>query len=403
MIERTLTPPLEVVVCPEFFWPSQLARTGGCMLRLIAAGPGIPGILETGPRAAFGRVHHRLLEEFARTTVGESQLEEKAKELLGSLIASEDESLAAAGWSKQWVPLRSTVSALEFMQFEHHVIAQAVRRARLSRRSRHPLEVVIGRDHQRPEAIGEHGSWPEVALRSATLRIAGRIDFLERRPGKTTVVREYKSGRCTDPAGELLQHVVRQVRLYGLLVLDRWKGDEVELIVEAAREFVVPFGSSQIAETKQWLENLLRALPSGKVLEADRLAVPGAACADCLLRPRCARYLNDAPARWRSPLGEAPLPLDTWGRLTLVEKARTGNLVAVLNDAAGRKVKVFGILPEHLSVLTRSIGEDIFFFSLEAQRYKLNAAEHHHPLNFHEVPATRSDHRAWTAMMMLHM
>jgi hypothetical protein len=68
--------------------------------------------------------------------------------------------------------------------------------------------------------------------------------------------------------------------------------------------------------------------------------------------------------------------------------------VIVLEDDAGRLVKVTGLRDQHIEDI--KLSQKVWLFNLyTTDRSTVRNGKWHHPLNFHEIPEGLADHRAW--------
>lgn len=66
------------------------------------------------------------------------------------------------------------------------------------------------------EFLLRDGQWVEVPIEVPELRLNGRMDVLDR-SGKEVKITDIKSGSIEDEKGEIVERVIRQIRLYGLM------------------------------------------------------------------------------------------------------------------------------------------------------------------------------------------
>jgi RecB family exonuclease len=98
------------------------------------------------------------------------------------------------------------------------------------------------------ENLLRDGRWVEVPIEVPELRLKGRIDVLDRR-GKEAKITDIKSGYVEDENGEIVERVVRQIRLYGLMTNWFEPSTHVILTILAGVERPVPFEADVRGET----------------------------------------------------------------------------------------------------------------------------------------------------------
>ena len=167
----------------------------------------------------------------------------------------------------------------------------------------------------------------------------------------------------------------------------------MRLIVDYGIEREVPFGATEEDETEKWLSECLAQLPARVTADADSLASPGAACEFCVYRHVCPAYLRAAPEYWKVT-APVRMPLDTWGTVDKIDLVTNGQCNATLRDAAGRTVKVFGLLQSRLSMARE--GDGIWLFGLRTRDRRGSVDSWHHPLNFFEIAEDDPFAQAWS-------
>jgi len=231
-----------------------------------------------------------------------------------------------------------------------------------------------------------------VSICDEELRLAGRMDLVEKK-GNKVVIRDFKTGRVKNGEGEILPHIKRQLRLYGLMVKRATPRADLELIVEGQQEYVVSFNREIIAQTEARVRRLVSSLPKGKTIAAADLAQPGAGCASCCHRHVCDAYLRNAPARWENETSYR-LPSDIGGTVESITGHSEELIDLVLHDEAGRRVKIFDLAREHAQGIHENIR--LWFFGLKTYPGRHAADSWRHPLNFFEVSLDKTFKRAWT-------
>jgi hypothetical protein len=226
--------------------------------------------------------------------------------------------------------------------------------------------------------------------------LSGRIDSLEARPNGWFTIKDYKTGATSGARREVHDVVAKQLRLYGLMILERIAGAHIELMVDDGAEVVIPFADEQIDDTRAWLAEVLERLPGRESRSAASLANPGPACAGCSIRHVCVAYRAAAPELWRVGTDVTGMPIDTWG---VVSSSTTGNdrtLTLELDDAAGRRVKIFRLDRRHAALETVRPGDELWFFGLCGLTSQGADRRWRHPRNFWEVPGDATQKHAWS-------
>lgn len=389
---RPLPPPITMAEIPEYFSPSQLASCGGCLLRAVlgSSRADIPS-LNSHPSAEIGKVFHRLLELSARGRIRRSgSAEEDVKRCLDELITEARRRLEGDPATEAYADLSRTMAPLVWSQKVSMVIGIAVR---LLKSSAVPTSRGA-RKHSLPlfDSLPTRGKWAEVQIKAPRLRLAGRVDLVEKRPG-IVVIRDLKSGRVEDREGQILPHIDLQLRMYGIMAQELEPDVDIHLCVDTGVEREVPFDGAIAEATFDWLTDLLNGLPPDREAGAAGIARPGDPCRYCPYRHTCEAYLSSAPLRWRSGSAE-PLPLDIWGDVEALGSRPAGLVDITLRDVAGRRVKVFGVLMAHLGGTT--VGDRLYFFGLRGRPQSVGDGLWQHPLNFFEVSEDTPRDRAWS-------
>jgi hypothetical protein len=234
-------------------------------------------------------------------------------------------------------------------------------------------------------------NWSEVRIEVPELRLAGRADLVQRQTGKV-VIRDLKTGRVLTDDGEILPHIERQMRLYGLMARRVWPEAKVQLVVDYGSEHQVSFGSTEEDEIAGWLDGLLIRLPTEATVAAEPIATPGKACEGCPYRHFCPAYRAAAPEFWRVA-APVRMPLDTWGEIAKITSGRNAQSDVSLTDAAGRMVKVFGLLQARLETL--ATGDRLWLFGLRTGERRGGPERWRHPWNFFETADDDPYARAW--------
>jgi len=383
---------------PTTFSPSQLAFGAECLLRAVLASTRELPTLTTHPAAAVGRVFHALLEMAVRGEIPRSDMPgDDAARTLDRLLDAEDARLAATWGAVAAGGGARSKGPPRLREVFPPLIWRRKRRVALDLAETYLLGAVPraaggGTVARSAKDLPAEGSWAEVQIEAPTLRLRGRADLVERRGGEV-VIRDLKTGRILTDAGDVLPHIQRQMRLYGLMARAVWPVARVSLIVDHGVEHEVGFSAEHEAEVLVWLRGVLRRLPGEETVDAASLATPGAACEACAHRHICPAYLSAAPEYWR---GESPvrLPLDTWGEVLRVATRTDGLADLTIRDAAGRVVKVFGLATFRVSSMRA--GKAVWLFGLRTRDRRGGPERWRHPRNFFEVADDDAFGSAWT-------
>lgn len=238
---KPLPPPINTIMVPEYFSPSQLASGDTCLLRaVVGSSHGDVPSLSSHPAAEIGRVFHRLLELAARGQIPRSgSTEADVGRCLDELLANARWRLARDPETEAYADLSRTVAPLVWFQKTSMVVGIAARLIAASS-PRHSGEGSTGFSAPTFEALPANGEWAEVPIKAPGLRLAGRVDLVEKRPG-VVILRDLKSGRVEDPEGQILPHIDLQLRLYGVMVREVEPNRSVRLLVDTGAEHEVPF------------------------------------------------------------------------------------------------------------------------------------------------------------------
>jgi hypothetical protein len=248
-----------------------------------------------------------------------------------------------------------------------------------------------GGDFSFKDARGD-GHWVEVPICVPSLRLRGRIDFLERNGDDIKIV-DLKSGRIKNSDGEVKPKIALQLLLYGIMAQFHEPRAHLTLVVNNGTVHFVPFDSEVVEDTKGWLQSTMSNLAPGALVSAEKLANIGPDCRWCDTRHHCRRYLQESPDLWSQEI-DWRMPLDTWGTVEQIIPKRNGLFDLNLLDAGGRHIKVFRVREIHLKDIT--IGNHVWFFGLAASRTALGGNSWSHPLNFHEIGESNAKDRAWS-------
>jgi RecB family exonuclease len=389
---RPLPPPVDRVVVPEFFSPSQLAHGETCFLRVALGSDELAPTLRTHPAAEIGRLSHRLLERAVRGDIERRGTpEEDLARAFDELVEQTRNQLLADPETAAFADLPSTMSPLDWRKKRRAVLDVAAELYRLSWGSLSPGRPKGGRMPSFVD-VPSGRDWAEVQIEVPELRLKGRMDVVRKEQGRVTI-KDLKTGRVFDDEGNVLEHIERQLRLYALAVHRLASGANVRILVDDGAEHEVAFGEDIAHETETWLSGLLDRLPAGTELASTELADVGECCRWCPYRHACPIYLAAAPELWQQQDVSFALPLDIWGEVRSI--AVSGPKADLeLEDAAGRRVKVFGVDARRIRTVTE--GDLLWFFGLRARMGRSAGGEWHHPLNFYESSPDVGPDRAWS-------
>jgi len=390
-----LPPAVLTVEIPEYFRPSQLAYVDRCALRVVGLEQSVSR-LPGGPEALRGRLAHDFLDAAARYAPADRSPDRLRTELLRRLEVLEEDlqrNSADSGFAR----LEETVAPLEWRNFVHRLVRIA---------SRVPAVSTDGAARASSEAMASaapssnnrlrHGLWTELPMISERLRLSARIDSLEVRSDGRVVIRDYKTGVTADRHGQVHDDIAKQLRLYGLIVLERLGAARIELIADDGIEHVVSFDANDIIDTRTWLLEVLERLPARASRPASSLANPGPTCVGCALRHACPAYRESAPQLWKEGTDLAAMPIDTWGVVTSFTAGDDGTLAVELEDAAARRVKMFRLNRRHEALRTAKPGDELWVFGLRGLAAQGADRRWRHPRNFWEMPSDTTQRRAWS-------
>jgi hypothetical protein len=322
--------------------------------------------------------------------------EEDAEEALEALISETKTRLSADPLRSVYADLKMTMSSLDWVRKNRMIIDATVK---LLESSNHTGEGRSTRHSRNLEYkdLPRVGRWSEIWIIAPRLRLRGRMDIVEMETDSVSV-RDLKTGRIEDSAGQVLEHIASQMQLYGLMVNEMERSRKrVRLFVEQTEDLEIPFDVDTIASTEQRLWAVLDQLPEGATKKAGELATPDASCRFCSFRHRCGSYLEDAPGKWNSG-SRYIMPTDAWGIVDRIELRREGNTMAI-RDAEDRTLKVFGL--RDALVVDVGVGKNVWLFGLSAKRVAYDGEMYRHPLNFFESDPNNPWSRAWALQVFL--
>lgn len=365
---------------------SQLGFADNCLLR-VALGASVTPIqrLPDNPSAKLGSILHRLLDQASQGRIPRSGSPCKdAEAALNVLLAEYDFDFAAVLSPAEWSSRKSSAIGLAAKRLEGQ--AQATRFS--------SSKIRLG-FHELPR----NGIWGEVSIKSSELRVSGQIDLVEKLDPRV-MIRDTKTGRIEDRNGEILGHIEKQLRLYGLAVREHLENWEIKLLVEGKRSWAFSFNANEESESRRWLVEKLSELPANIPLRASSIACIGEACRTCPYRHVCPNYRDAAPIAWKDGTTNGPLSEDTWGRIERIRESN-GRFDVEIRDQANRRVRVTGIRPEWKLQDQATEGTTIFFFGLAAEKPQFHGGVWKHHLNFHELPSSRRGRMAASLAMFL--
>src|SRR5262249_24472152 len=200
-----------------------------------------------------GRLAHDFLEAAARYAFADRTPDRLKRELLRRLEALEDElrrDSATAGFAR----LEETVAPLEWRNFLHRLVRIASRVPVVSEDGTvRPSCNAIGSAAPSLNTLPAHGFWTELQISSERFRLSGRIDALEVRSEGQVTIRDYKTGVSADTRHQVHEDIAKQLRLYGLMILELFRGARIELVADDGVEHIVPFDEKDISDTRTWL------------------------------------------------------------------------------------------------------------------------------------------------------
>lgn len=378
------------IAIPSYLSPSQLSLEGGCLLKSVlgCTKNGVQRLIPH-PRAEIGNIIHKLMELAARGGIeGNGDPGELVKRVFEDLLESTRKKLEIDPRHLSYVDLRSTMPPLEWRRRIRFALDSALRL--LDAASKIVPADTLGDAVSLSDIVGD-GRWAEVSIVSPSLRLAGRVDILERKNGIITV-HDLKTGRVKDETGEVFPHLQSQMCLYGLMVRSLDPKKKIRLVIDHEESTLIPFGEKKVAETEERLMSLLSMLPVSKTVSSTSLAVFGPECLNCSFRHQCTTYLTEAPGRWSSQC-EYRLPLDSWGVVQAIERIHADNNEIRLIDQALRQVKVFGLRDVQLEYV--KVGSKVWLFGLASDFRGRNQTAWSHPMNFHELAVGSTGQTAW--------
>jgi len=395
-----LPPVLDEFVVPSHFSVTQLAFAGDCLLR-AAAPASVFQEFQVSPEAELGVVLHALLEMASRGLIRRRHNDRRdLDDALEILLSDAKDRLAAAPQTRCFADLRQAFSTREWER-RRGAALRCAGRIRESTPEHTSRTTTAGGSSPLFSAVRKSGlRASEVPIRSDVWRIRGRIDLLETDINRTVQIVDYKSGHVTDENGDVRESIAIQLRMYGLAVLDLWPDSDICLqIVSGNIAYPVSFDQKDRESTIDWFRARASLLPSGATIKALPLAKLGAQCSGCRIRPVCPEYRASIRFLWCQTQLPFPLPLDTAGKLLEVTGSAGCPSTLKVEDLGGRIVKV-----HRLSLATglferKPDGFLVWLFNLGSSEATFRNSVWRHPLNFHELPTSPAERRAWTCMV----
>ncbi len=393
-----LPPQLQTVKIPTLLSATRLASSGDCMLKVVVPATAYP-TWSSSPEAEFGRVAHSLMDLAAKGRIECASGDVRAVHIaLQRLLDNARKRLASAPDTNEYADLRDAFTQREWGKRTSLAIARTVdllKSGLPTTPNRQPNQE--GKPIPLSRALHVNGfAASEVTMESRTLRLQGRVDFLRVFPERLVQVADFKSGNILNDDGEVDDVTALQLRLYGLGILDLAPEARLELtVVHRGGNSPVSFSTQDIEQTREWLAERTLTLGDKEWIEANDLAVLGPQCRGCKVRAVCPKYRSSAAALWKSSDLTMQLPLDIAGRILEVESCSEEQTTLKLTDLAGRTVKIHR-LGSKVSPTTFDTKTLFWFFNLATSELPMRNGKWRHPRNFHELPASTLERRAWT-------
>lgn len=393
---RALPPVLQTVEIPSVLNVTRLASSGDCKLKAVLPQSAFPD-WPSSPQAAFGRVVHSLMDLAARGHIAATEREpHRMASLLDELLRQEEARLAAAQVRSPYGEIRAGFTAQQWTKKRHLAITRT-------------MQVLASRptDAPQPEASRRTGisltqsmqcpnfAASELPLESVKLRLKARLDFLRVLSRGLVEVIDFKSGNVLDGDGEIEEVTALQLRLYGLLLLELSPGTRLELrVVSGAGTTDVTFSPEDVEKTRSWLAQRIFGLSAGEHVEANSLAVVGPQCRGCTARLVCPGYRKAVPELWKRTDLTMELPIDIAGTVLEIESNAEQTTLRI-EDLAGRVAKIHRLSPSLYSPTQFARDSVFWFFNLSSNEARPLRGTWRHPRNFHDLPGTTLERRAW--------
>lgn len=383
-----LSRPIDAVVVPEAFSVTAVATYAGCGLRLITSHKSWASQrLPSGPDAAIGTFLHAVFDRASRS------VNETASEIFDAELKKITDSLRNDPQRAHFSDLAKTRSVMEWRNVRVTALSKC---ESLLSKSNHTQVT-----HDTPRG-SSNGTGSEVALKSASMRISGRSDRVERTGPRSYLIKDHKTGRAFDENGNILPSIRFQLQLYALLVEERYPKSEIKLAVETSNQLrEIEWNIDESLRARSRLVEITDLYPGGTTQASAVITVPSNECVGCAFRHICRAYLDAATAWWRKiPEDLSIIPADIWG--TVIQMIRTElGFDVTLEDAAGRCVSVRGLRdrPE-LHFATK--GDEIALFGLERTGTGRGwNGRPFHPHEFHEQALDRRSKSAWSTRVFI--
>jgi len=393
-----LPPKLGTINVPSLLSVTRLATSGSCNLKAIVPTALCP-IWPPSPEVEFGRLSHSLMDLAAKGQIQSTALGDArpVEEALDRLLQNEKITLARSPSTRDYADLRVAFSQREWRRRTSLAVDRTLELLRsplTTADNRQPTRQSKSTPLERALRI-EGFAASEVTVESKNLRLQGRVDFLRVSEDSVVEISDFKSGKVLNDEGEVDEVTSLQLRLYGLGILDLVPGARLQLkVVSRGGISNVNFSPEEIERTKEWLAQRLLPLRENQLIEANEIAVVGPQCRGCRARAVCPKYRTSVGELWKRQDVTMRLPLDIAGQILEVEPSGGAATTIKLTDLAGRVVKIHRLRP---IVLPTSFDKSVFwFFNLATSEVPLQNGKWRHPRNFHELPASALERRAWT-------
>jgi hypothetical protein len=205
----------------------------------------------------------------------------------------------------------------------------------------------------------------EKYYRSKDGHLAGRVDRWDRRPDGSIEITDFKSGRITSGDGVVRPEYEIQLYAYAFLMAENGIANSISVSLTGVDgSWSNEFGVETAHSIRSLLDELIEVMPLGERIRADDVSRIGAACTYCKYRPRCRRYMTDAPAFWASSDRPFLLPNDVWGVVTDIRSVDSDLIRLYIEDPNGRQSSISNI-PLQLFSREPALGTQAYFFNLK--------------------------------------
>ncbi|MBK9145172.1 MAG: PD-(D/E)XK nuclease family protein [Candidatus Melainabacteria bacterium] len=373
---------------PRYFSPSRFTDLENCPLKVFGNENDRPGILPPSPAMMYGSMLHHIREQLILGCWGNcSRIDNAFDSLFQSSSKQMDELLLGDLSTSRMVPLSQTLGRT-IWNARRLELREWRRRSSLSTAHQAPRPFAFQRfSHSDSDGsdVDQCAIGPEALVVCNKYRIRGRADLIDKRSDGVIEITDFKTGRLTDRKGKPIAAYSTQLSLYGLAAENSFPDHQIRLFLEGYDRIPVPWSKTHRSNCIQSIQVVEEQFPVNTEVNAEDLARPGACCVNCQLRPICPAYLKTAPDWWfNDPNQPRPIPLDTWGRVTMT-KEREDSVTLDLRDAAGRSVRIDGLAWSKF-LTPPAIGETMYFFNLEPTERTMSHGARIHPRNFHELP-----------------